>query len=160
MPLSGDVGIPSAFLVVQTIKFAAQTRDIVSDDVVVVLIIGAREVVAETATAREIISFVECGHFGIEVLGGANAGYVRASVREGWKERSGMVAVIGEAISSSSYAIVAACGEEGCAFGPQLRKELADLLGVMYGNGLLIITVGGADDLRKRIHVQDCVKKL
>ena len=160
LALSGDVGIPSTFLVVQTVELTAQTRDVVSDDVVVVLIVGAREVIAETATAREAVSFVECRDFGVEVLGGADAGYVGAAVWEGGKEGSGVVAIIGEAVSGSSYTVVATCGEEGCAFGSQLSEELADFFGVMYGNGLLVVTVGRADDLRKSIHVQDCVKKL
>ena len=117
LPLSGDVGIPSALFVVQTIELTAQTGDVVPDDVVIVLVVGAREVIAETATGREVVSFVVRRDFGVEVLGGADAGYVWASVWEGGQERSGMIAIVGEAASGPSHTFVAACGKEGCAFG-------------------------------------------
>jgi hypothetical protein len=58
-----------------------------------------------------------------------------------------IVAVVGEAEAGCTDTVVAGREEDGDAAGSKLRKLLADCSRVTLGDGLLVVGVGGADDL-------------
>ncbi len=128
-------------------------RSRLSRNAVVGLVGWAREVVAEATTTGEAVLRIECCDLGAEVLCGTNARYVGASVGEGWEESGCVLAVIGEAVASGSNTVVAACGEEGCSSSSELGEEGADFLGVGFWNGLFVVTIRVADDLREGTHI-------
>ena len=124
------------------------------------MVCRAREVVTETAAAGKAVCSIKSHNFRIEVLGGSNAGNVGAPVWEGGEECRRIFAIVGEAIVSGPDTVVATGSKERCALCSQLSEELADLLSVCFGDRLLVITVGRADNLWKGIDIQDCVEEL
>ena len=144
----------------KTAVFALQILHVLGHDIV--LIARPREVVAET-TARcvepmdlpiraETVSWPRSRGFGFETLCRSNGGDIWTRRRERWDKLEGVFSIIGDARSSIitcnvTDAAVTGAKENGDPTSTELCEAIADALGIIGGDGLLIISIGGANDL-------------
>ena len=156
LTLSRDVRVAATGHVVETAELGSEAGDIGWDDAG--LVARTREVVGEATSRSKIISRVEGCNFGVEVLGRAYRGDIGAAVRERRQEHGRVLAIVGDAFAAGADAIIATSAKECNASSTKLSELVADRLGVRQGDSLLVVAIGGADDLRDVILGEDILK--
>ena len=156
LTLSRDVRVATTGGVVEAAELGSEARDIGWDDAG--LIARTREVVGEAPSGSKIVSRVEGGNFGIEVLGRAYRGDIWAAVGERRQEHRGVLAIVGDAFAAGADAKIAAGAKECNASGTKLSELVANRLGIRQGDSLLVVAIGRADDLRDVILGEDILK--
>jgi hypothetical protein len=90
-------------------------------------------------------------NFGLEVLGGANCGNVRARRWELGEELVGVLSIIASALAVRTNTRVAASEQKGSSTGTDLCELLAHTSSIRCRYSLLIIGVRSGNDLGNRL---------
>lgn len=151
--LSSNIGVGTAGLVVQTIKFSLQALNVVSDGLL--LVVGDREVVAESGTRGEALN----SGLRVEVGSTAHRGNPRAAGREIRSELGSVQTVVALAGAVGANTSITGRNEVRDTAGTELSEASADTPSVRLRDGLLIVTVRAAEHVGQVVLGKDVVEE-